>query len=214
MIKVLGSPWLAFPALGIKPDWPERQVQATVYLAQLLGVDLAYHFSLLGPHPTSLDLSVDFADWREADGPGEALEEVSRRYELALGALTSCQKAEWLAVLCSVHYFATRPGCSAEAYQSQYREWGPELVVQAKSELAQAGLLKPSGIQADTIQAFPAELLSDEAKARQLLDEAIAVWEKLGYQAKVSLQPKGGTDEHPDGATLAAARPARAATAA
>lgn len=211
MIKVSGSPWLAFPALGIKPDWPERQVQAAVYLAQLLGIDLGYRFSLLGPHPTSLDLSVDFADWREVDGPGEAVDEVTRRYGQALSALTSRQDAEWLAALCSVHYLATRYGAPAEAFQAQYREWGPELVSQVKSELARAGLLKLSAVQADTIQAFPTELLSDEAKARRLLDEAIAVWEKLGYQAMVSLQPKEGTNDSDHGAAV---RSAGAATAA
>lgn len=217
MVKVTGSPWLAFPALGIKADTPESHTQAAVYIAQISGIDFGYGFALTGARPISLDLSVDFADWREADAPAADLPEVYRRYQAALENLGQAQDYTWLAAVCSVHYLSGHTGIPAQAFRDQCREWDWQTLSTAARRLKAAGLLQPATRPAEVVRSCQSPfLMSDKAKAQKLLDEAIAVWDLLGFTVTCQINSKteatdGKTAHHP---TLAIAGSAGSAAAA
>lgn len=109
-------------------------VQKSIYLLQVLGLDLRYHYSWYLRGPYSPELTRDAFEISEPRNP---IHEVAKRYELGphaietLDAFTKLavecrprdiEQPRWLECLASLHYLVLNTGLADTTFESVFKE--------------------------------------------------------------------------------------------
>lgn len=109
-------------------------LQKSIYLLQIMGLDLRYHYSWYLRGPYSPELTRDAFEISEYRNP---IQEVAKRYELSQHAIETLdaftklavkcrprdiEQARWLECLASLHYLVLNTGLADTTFESAFKE--------------------------------------------------------------------------------------------
>jgi hypothetical protein len=192
MYVVKGSACLALSLAGVTIKTRPQTIQALVYFAKAVGVDFGYRFGWQAGRIVSLDLAVDWDDWRE--GPDTAtgretweLRPIMEPIEDVLSVIKD-ETPHSLAIMMAVHFLQEAGRCTDGISAWLYPICGSEVTLQTVSRLDDLGWLARSTAREVPMvnQATPetADMLLCQDAIRQYGD----ILGKLGYQLNFTIQ--------------------------
>lgn len=184
---------------------PTDEVQATVYLLQVAGIDMGYQFAWQQGRIACLDLAVDCADWLEIEvdewpscRPADRNLLESRLHQieqLLQPPYKAMSPASWKLLLGMVHFLASQPGSTTEDvldFATDHSSLG-KYAQTAMEALDEGGLIwqrSRLALQpAKVVTSLRPEQMADLAQCLAVIEQVATLVEQIGLTLEVSLNP-------------------------